>query len=95
MLENWCWSASPMKEISAHFQSGEPIPDDLLNDLIGDKSRRSKVLDHDQVHFAAFNLAVFAPASETDAKEMDFAELLKEVRYDTTGHVRGSLGVSK
>jgi metallopeptidase MepB len=61
--------------MSAHFETGEPIPDNLLNNLLHTKSQSLKMLDHQQVYLTTFNLAAFTPASQKDAEEMDFAEL--------------------
>lgn len=37
IMENWCWDRSILKEMSSHYQTGEKIPDSLLNSLL--KSR--------------------------------------------------------
>ena len=37
MLENWCWEEEALRRISRHYQTGEPLPDSLIEKLI--KSR--------------------------------------------------------
>lgn len=39
LLENWAWQPQVLKNISAHYQSGVPLPDDLIAALVG--SRRA------------------------------------------------------
>lgn len=38
MLENWMWDKDIMKRVSKHFESGEPLPDDLIAKKIGIKN---------------------------------------------------------
>ena len=37
MLENWCWESEVLKQISNHYESNNPLPDNLINDLIKSK----------------------------------------------------------
>ncbi|MBF0784818.1 oligopeptidase A [Muribacter muris] len=34
MLENWCWQAESLKLISGHIDTGEPLPDKLLENIL-------------------------------------------------------------
>ncbi|KAG8907513.1 hypothetical protein FRB99_003886 [Tulasnella sp. 403] len=34
MLENWCWEPKVLKNMSSHFQTKEPLSDDLIQKLI-------------------------------------------------------------
>jgi len=38
MLENWMWDKDIMKRVSKHFESGQPLPDDLIAKKIGIKN---------------------------------------------------------
>lgn len=39
LLENWAWQPQVLKNISAHYQTGEPLPDELITALV--RSRRA------------------------------------------------------
>jgi len=38
MLENWAWNKDVLKRVSKHFESGEPLPDDLIEKKISIKN---------------------------------------------------------
>ncbi len=37
MLEEWLWDPAILKRISSHYQTNEPLPDEIINNLIGAK----------------------------------------------------------
>lgn len=39
LLENWAWNPAVLKQISAHYKTGEKLPDELINALV--KSRHA------------------------------------------------------
>jgi len=38
MLENWCWQKESLPLISAHYQTGAPLPDELLTKMLEAKN---------------------------------------------------------
>ena len=34
MLENWCWTRDGLRRLSCHFQTGEPLSDQMVDDLV-------------------------------------------------------------
>ncbi|QGA20347.1 hypothetical protein EYB26_008049 [Talaromyces marneffei] len=34
MLENWCWLSRPLQSLSHHYETGEPIPQSMVDNLI-------------------------------------------------------------
>ncbi|WP_096086883.1 M3 family metallopeptidase [Agaribacterium haliotis] len=55
-LENWCWQAEVLKELSAHVDSGEALPDDLINKMIAAKNFQSSLFLVRQIEFALFDM---------------------------------------
>ncbi|KAH8900095.1 zincin [Thozetella sp. PMI_491] len=39
MLENWCWSKVGLQKFSSHYQSGEQLPDSVIDSLLRTKTR--------------------------------------------------------
>ena len=38
MMENWCWQKESLPLISAHYQTGAPLPDELLTKMLEAKN---------------------------------------------------------
>ena len=79
LLENWCWNRQALDLISGHCQTGEPIPDALL-----DKIRASRNLDSGmsmlrQVEFALFDLELHRISGSGESIEK-VREILAAVR---------------
>ncbi|RZA05669.1 MAG: M3 family peptidase [Moraxellaceae bacterium] len=55
-LENFCWQKSVLKELSGHYQTGEPLGDDLLNKMLAAKNYQSALQMLRQLEFAIFDM---------------------------------------
>ncbi|MEE8581660.1 MAG: M3 family metallopeptidase, partial [Myxococcota bacterium] len=51
-MENWCYQRAVMREISGHVESGEPIPDSLVEKVQAARTFRSGSLMLRQLYFA-------------------------------------------
>jgi oligopeptidase A len=56
--ENWCWEPEAVPLFSAHYQTGEPIPAELLEALLGTRRYRAASAQMRQLGFAAVDLAL-------------------------------------
>ncbi len=54
-LENWCWEKSVIPMISGHFETGEALPENLLNNLLAAKNFQSAMQMLRQIEFALFD----------------------------------------
>lgn len=54
-LENWCWEKTVIPLISGHYESGEALPESLLNNLLAAKNFQSAMQMLRQVEFALFD----------------------------------------
>ncbi|MGJ8686803.1 MAG: M3 family metallopeptidase [Spongiibacteraceae bacterium] len=77
-MENWCWQKEIIPLISGHYQSGEPLPDNLLETLLAARNYQSGMQMLRQIEFALFD---FRLHSQTDIHaESQIEALLKAVR---------------
>jgi Zn-dependent oligopeptidase len=85
LLEKWCWLPDQLKKLSGHFKSSKPIPDDLVNNIIRARNANEKMLDPFQIAIAAFDLAIYTPASQKDAEEMNLQVLWSKINSELLG----------
>ncbi len=55
-LENWCWEPAAIALISGHYETGEPLPETLLNNLLAAKNFQSALQMLRQIEFSLFDL---------------------------------------
>ncbi|MBL4941399.1 MAG: oligopeptidase A [Colwellia sp.] len=78
-LENWCWQGEALAFISSHFETGEPLPQDLLNKMLAAKNFQSAMQMLRQLEFSIFDFTMHASYS-SDAKENHIQQVLDNVR---------------
>lgn len=59
-MENWCWAPQALQLISGHFETGEPLPQDLLDKMLAAKNFQSALFLVRQLEFALFDFRVHA-----------------------------------
>ncbi|EPE06573.1 thimet oligopeptidase [Ophiostoma piceae UAMH 11346] len=85
MLENWCWSPPQIKALSSHYESNEPIPDDLITKLVSTKHVNDALFNLRQLHFGIFDMAVHAPTSHESIETMDISSVYNDLRAELSG----------
>jgi len=77
-LENWCWQAEALAFISGHYQTGEPLPTELLDKLLEARNFQSAMVMVRQLELGLFD---FRLHYEFDSeKPQKVQALLDEVR---------------
>ncbi|MEM7229383.1 MAG: M3 family metallopeptidase, partial [Planctomycetota bacterium] len=51
MFENWVWDRDVLRTFAAHYETGEPFPDDLLNGMLAAKNLGSGMLAERQFFY--------------------------------------------
>ena len=70
-LENWCWEKSVIPDISAHYQSGEALPVDMLDKLLAAKNFQSGMQMLRQIEFSLFDFSLHMQADISSEGEVD------------------------
>jgi oligopeptidase A len=60
LLENWCWEPEVIPLISAHYESGEALPQVLLEKLLAAKNFQSALFMVRQLEFASYDFELHA-----------------------------------
>lgn len=62
-LENWCWEPEALAFISGHYETGEPLPQDLLDKMLAAKNFQSAMHMLRQLEFSLFDFIMHAEYS--------------------------------
>jgi oligopeptidase A len=81
-LENWCWAPEALAIISGHYQTGEPLPQDLLEKMLAAKNFQSALFLVRQLEFALFDMRLHSEYSSQDGARVQ--QLLDEVRNEVS-----------
>lgn len=57
-LENWCWEKEAIPLMSGHFESGEPLPDEMLEKMLAAKNFQSAMMMVRQLEFSIFDFKI-------------------------------------
>ena len=57
-LENWCWERESLDLLAAHHETGEPLPDDLLDRLVGARRFQAAAALVRQLELASFDMRI-------------------------------------
>lgn len=79
-MENWCWTREALDLFARHYQSGNALPDDLLEALLASRDFQAGMQMLRQIEFSLFDMRLhveYDPAAPTNIQA-----LLDEVRNE-------------
>ncbi|MFT5711059.1 MAG: oligopeptidase A [Halioglobus sp.] len=77
-MENWCWEKEALAFISGHFETGEPLPAELLSKMLAAKNFHSAMAMVRQLEFSLFDFRLHLEWSKSNT--LSVQELADEVR---------------
>ncbi|MBL0523150.1 oligopeptidase A [Aeromonas enteropelogenes] len=77
-LENWCWESEALAFISGHYETGEPLPADLLEKMMAARNFQAAMQMLRQLEFALFDFRLHQEFDPANADQIP--ALLDEVR---------------
>ncbi len=75
-MENFCWEWEVLRHMTAHVDTGEPLPRALFDKMVAAKNYQSGLQTLRQIEFALFDMLLHSAHDPTQ----DFMPLLKAVR---------------
>jgi oligopeptidase A len=78
LMENWCWERDSLDLIAGHVDTGEPLPDDLLEPLRASRNFHAALALLRQVEFSLFDFRLHCEQRQPSVA--DIQALLDEVR---------------
>ncbi|WP_137168169.1 oligopeptidase A [Salinimonas lutimaris] len=77
-LENWCWEEEALSFISGHYETEEPLPNDLLDRMLAARDYQSAMQMVRQLEFSLFDFLLH----QRDGASVDVQAVLNEVRQE-------------
>ncbi|MGB3724630.1 MAG: oligopeptidase A [Glaciecola sp.] len=78
-LENWCWQPEALSFISGHFETSEPLPQDLLDKMLAARNFQSAMQMVRQLEFSLFDFKLHQQAEPTQSVQALLDEVRKQV----------------
>lgn len=79
-MENFCWEWGVLEHMTAHVETGEPLPRELFDKMVAGRNFQSGLATLRQIEFALFDMLLH---SEHDPAA-DFMPLLQQVRSEVS-----------
>ncbi|KAI9323370.1 hypothetical protein BX666DRAFT_2116999 [Dichotomocladium elegans] len=76
MLENWCFDRQSLKYLSAHYETGEPISDEIIDRIIKSKNVLAAIFNLRQLFFGIFDVEIHTSEDEN----LDTTKLYNDLR---------------
>ncbi|MBI5742217.1 MAG: Zn-dependent oligopeptidase [Candidatus Niyogibacteria bacterium] len=77
MFENWVWDKEMLEKLSAHYETGAPLPDELMDKMLAAKNFLGGRAKLRQYVLANFDLALHTGSPESDIAKF-YNELARE-----------------
>lgn len=77
-MENWCWEPQALTFISGHYETGEPLPQDMLDKMLAAKNYQAALFILRQLEFGLFDFRLHAEYNpQQGAKILPMLEEIK------------------
>ncbi|MBK4715261.1 MULTISPECIES: oligopeptidase A [Tenebrionibacter/Tenebrionicola group] len=77
-MENWCWEPQALAFISGHYETGEPLPQALLDKMLEAKNYQAAMFILRQLEFGLFDFRLHAEFDPTQGAKI--LETLREIK---------------
>ncbi|KAI3406409.2 PRD1 [Candida oxycetoniae] len=84
MLEYWCWSKNEIKKLSSHYETGEPINDDLVDQLVRTKHVNTGLFNLRQLFFGLFDMTVHTINNKEQLESLDLFKIWNNLKEEVT-----------
>ncbi|AYN92741.1 oligopeptidase A [Pseudomonas sp. LTJR-52] len=79
-MENWCWEPEGLALISGHYETGEPLPQELLDKMLAAKNFQSGLMMVRQLEFSLFDFELHA----THGDGRNVLDVLESIRDEVS-----------
>ncbi|CAO3657059.1 unnamed protein product [Mucor hiemalis] len=76
MLENWCYDPKSLKFITSHFETGEPISDEIIDRIVKAKNVDAAIQNLRQLFFGIYDMTIHTSEDE----HLDTSKVYNDLR---------------
>jgi thimet oligopeptidase len=89
LFEHWMWEPTVLKEVSCHYETGEPLPDDMISSMINAKNVNIAIFLLKQIFLGKYDMTAYT-SSSINSKKL-WHDLHKETAFmDLTEDTNGA-----
>jgi len=81
-LENWCYEPEALAFMSGHYETGEPLPTDMLDKMLAAKNFQSAMQMLRQLEFSLFDFKMHLNFNNNQDNSAYIQDVLNEVRNE-------------
>ncbi|MDA9680088.1 M3 family metallopeptidase, partial [Gammaproteobacteria bacterium] len=81
-MENFCWQAGSLSFISGHYETGKPLPEDMLDKLLRAKNYNAGMMMVRQLEFGLFDFRLHLEFDPDEKNQIQ--RILDQVRQDVS-----------
>ena len=81
-MENFCWEWDVLKRMTAHVDTGEPLPRPLFDKMLAARNYQSGLQTLRQIEFSLYDMLLHSHDAPKGADGVDFMGLLQQVRAE-------------
>jgi len=78
MLENWCWQKEVLQRLSKHHETGDSLPDEMLQSMVRAKHVNVAISSLRQIYLSRLDLTIHGTNPPKDASALQ--DLVDELR---------------
>ncbi len=67
-MENWCWESESLNMFTEHYETGQPLPDEMIEKLLAARNFQSAMQMVRQLEFALFDFLIHRDFAASDFK---------------------------
>ena len=95
MLEEWLDEKEILAMISSHYQTGEPLPDELINKIVAVKQFDAGSFIQTQAYYSLISLNIYGPGADKNPYEIIkqlYTTIKPHMVFDPESHMYASFG---
>lgn len=68
--ENWAWDKAVLRRISQHYQTGAPLPDDMIDNMIAARDHNIAMFTGGQISYGLYDMTLHGPNAQMSLSDI-------------------------